>query len=95
MANYDKNLTRALAILATHPDEFQYTFGFRRVSVAGQTFSLDDKDDDEVLSILAASRELGWALTELELMTKRLREMHQAHEKANHLLGSNAEEAVA
>lgn len=95
MANYDKNLTRALAILATHPDEFQYTFGFRRLSVAGQTLTLDDKDDDEVLSILAASRELGWALTELELMTKRLRTMHQAHEKANHFLGDTIEETAA
>ena len=54
MPNHHHNLQRALAILATHPDETDISVCSIRVSVAGQRLCPQDEDDREVLSILMA-----------------------------------------
>jgi len=61
MPYQEKNLQRALAIFATHPDETDISFCSIRVMVAGQKLCPQDEDDREVLSILMASGEFGFA----------------------------------
>jgi len=86
MANYDDNLQRALAILATHPDETEISFCSIRVMVAGQKLCPQDPDDKEVLSILMASKEFGFAVSAIEVMAEELREMQRAYDGRVELL---------
>ncbi|MEJ6398504.1 hypothetical protein [Yoonia sp. 208BN28-4] len=75
MPYQDKNLQRALAILATHPDERDIAFQAGCVLVAKQKLSLQDEDDLEVLSILMTDKEHGFAVTRVEETARELREM--------------------
>lgn len=75
MTNNQNNLHRALAILATHPDESDISFCSINVLVAGQKLCPQDPDDREVLSILMASSEFGFAVSAIEVMARQLREM--------------------
>lgn len=75
MANYDKNLHRALAILATHSDANDIAFQAGCVFVAGQKLYLQDEDDLEVLSILMTDKEHGFAVTRIEETARELRAM--------------------
>lgn len=77
MTHQNKNLQRALAILATHPDESDISFCSIDVMVAGQRLCPQDTDDREVLSILMASSEFGFAVSAIEVMAKQLREMQR------------------
>lgn len=77
MSHQSKNLHRALAILATEPNDGDIRFGINAVIVADQTLYLDDDDDREVLSILMANREFGFAVTLIEETAKALREMQR------------------
>tara|TARA_R110002073_G_C9244096_1_gene562022 strand:+ start:22 stop:300 length:279 start_codon:yes stop_codon:yes gene_type:complete len=86
MSNYDKNLQRALAILATHPDETDISFCSIRVSVAGQRLCPQDEDDREVLSILMASKEFGFAVSAIEVMAEELRKMQRSYDGPVELL---------
>ncbi|WP_298916695.1 hypothetical protein [uncultured Roseobacter sp.] len=78
--NTDKNLTRTLAILSTHPDEIDIGFQAREMLVAGHKLCIQNEDDREVLSILMASKEFGFAVTAIEQMAKKLREMQARYE---------------
>lgn len=75
MANYDKNLHRALAILANHPDANDIAFQAGCVFVAGQKLYLQDEDDLEVLSVLMTDKEHGFAVTRVEETADILRDM--------------------
>lgn len=75
MAYKDQNLTRVLAILSTHPDETDIGFQAREMLVAGQKLHIQSEDDREVLSILMASKEFGFAVTAIEQVAAELREM--------------------
>lgn len=75
MTIQDKNLQRALTILATHPDETDISFCSIRVVIAGQKLCPQDADDREVLSILMASKEFGFAVSAIEVMAEELRDM--------------------
>ncbi len=77
MANYDKNLTRALAILATHPDANDIAFQAGCVFVAGQKLHLQDEDDLEVLSILMTDKEHGFAVACVQETARELRAMQE------------------
>ncbi len=80
MNDENRNLQRALAILATHPDETDISFCSIRVMVAGQKLCPQDPDDKEVLSILMASKEFGFAVSAIEVMAEELREMQRAYD---------------
>jgi len=71
----DKNLHRALAILATHPDANDIAFQAGCVFVARQKLYLQDEDDLEVLSILMTDKEHGFAVTRVEETADILRDM--------------------
>lgn len=86
MNDENKNLQRALAILATHPDETDISFCSIRVMVAGQKLCPQDPDDKEVLSILMASKEFGFAVSAIEVMAEELREMQRAYDGRIELL---------
>ena len=75
MTIQDNNLNRALAILATHPDERDIAFQAGCVHVARQKLSHQDEDDLEVLSILMTDKEHGFAVTRVEETARELREM--------------------
>jgi hypothetical protein len=77
MSNYEKNSRRALAILATHPNEGDINFCSIDVTVAGQTLCPQGTDDREVLSILMESSEFGFAVSAIEVMAKELRQMQR------------------
>lgn len=84
MTNYNKNLHRALAILATEPNDDDVRFGFNRVIVANQILDLENLDDHEVLSILMANREFGFAVTWVEKTAMKLRVMQEVWTDASH-----------
>jgi hypothetical protein len=84
MSHQDKNLRRALAILSTEPNDDDVRFGFNRVIVAYHDLDLDNPDDCEVLSILMANREFGFAVTWVEKTAKRLRDMQEVWSEAAH-----------
>ncbi|PCJ06602.1 MAG: hypothetical protein COB16_12700 [Rhodobacteraceae bacterium] len=73
MSNYDKNLTRALAILATDVDECDVVFEAHSVVVRGQHLNPLVDDDCEVLAILMADKEFGFAVSAVERITEVLR----------------------
>lgn len=75
MVTYDKNLRRALAILAAHPDANDIAFQAGCVFVAGQKLYLQDEDDLEVLSILMTDKEHGYAVSRVEESARELRAM--------------------
>lgn len=77
MTHQDKNLQRALAILATFPDESDIGFRSIDVLVAGQKLCPQVPDDREVLSILMASSEFGFAVSAIEVTAKQLRRMQR------------------
>lgn len=77
MPYQDKNLRRALVILATQPNDGDIRFGLSGVTVADERLFLDNPDDKEVLSILMANREFGSAVSEIEMMAEALREMQR------------------
>ena len=77
MTIQDKNLQRALAILSTEPDETDIVVQFDCVYVAGQKLSLNDENDSEVLSILMADKQHGFAVTRIEETVRTLRTIQQ------------------
>ncbi|AEI93361.1 hypothetical protein [Roseobacter litoralis] len=78
MTHQDKNLTRALAILATHPDQDDFTCRGNIISVRGQRLNLTLDDDRAVLEILMTNAEFGYAVTYWEMAAKELRNMQNA-----------------
>jgi|GEM_PF-3773342 len=86
MTNHNFNLQRALAILATHPEDYQVGFSSIDVLVAGQKLCIQDDNDREVLSILMASKEFGFAVSAIEQTAEELREMQRAYEGLAELL---------
>lgn len=80
MAKQNQNLTRALAILSSHPDEADIGFQAREMLVAGQKLCIQNEDNREVLSILMASKEFGFAVTAIEQVAAELREMQAQYE---------------
>jgi len=77
MSNYDKNLTRALAILITEVDEFDVCFQAGTVVVRGQHLNPQNDDERAVLEILMADKEFGFAVSTLESLAKELRALQQ------------------
>lgn len=77
MPDQNKNLRRALAILSTEPDETDIAIHTGCVCVAGQNLRLHDVDDSEVLSILMADKEHGFAVTRIDETIRTLRAMQQ------------------
>jgi hypothetical protein len=75
MANHSKNMVRALAILAKDPDESDIAYKDGQIIVLGHCFCLLNVDDREVLEILMAHREFGFAVTNMEDVAKELRAM--------------------
>lgn len=86
MTNQNFKLQRALAILATHLEEHQIGFSSIDVLVAGQKLCLQDDNDREVLSILMASKEFGFAVSAVEETAEELREMQRAYDGLAELL---------
>ena len=72
-----ENLTRALAILTTEVDECHVRFEAGDVIVRGQRLDLQIGDHREVLSILMANPEFGFAVTTVENTARELREMQK------------------
>ena len=77
MKNYDKNLTRALAILTTEVDEGDVRFEFGNVIVRGQSLDPQVDDDRAVLAILMADKEFGFAVSTVENLAKELRALQR------------------
>jgi len=72
-----ENLTRALAILTTEPDEWDIALKARYVCVAGQELEHGDEDDDQVLAILMSYKEFGFAVGAFEEASASLRAMQK------------------
>lgn len=70
-----ENLTRALAILRTQPDEFDVMLYAGTIYVRGQKLTLGEPDDAEVLSVLMADKEFGFAVSGFENASNTLRKM--------------------
>lgn len=77
MSEYNKNLTRALAILTTEVDESDVHFQAGNVIVRGQRLCLQNDDDRDVLAILMANPEFGFAVSTVENTAKELRELQK------------------
>ena len=71
------NLLRALAILATHPDDMQVGYRGLCVTVRDVELCLQDPDDLEVLSVLMVAKEFGFALAYLDDALQQLRAMRK------------------
>jgi hypothetical protein len=69
------NLVRALAILATHPDEDQISYRAQSVCVRDIELRLRNPDDREVVSVLMVAQEFGLALSYFHSTVHELREM--------------------
>lgn len=72
-----ENLTRALAILTTEVDECHVRFEAGYVIVRGQRLDLQIEDHREVLSILMANPEFGFAVSTVENTARELRELQK------------------
>lgn len=72
-----ENLTRALAILTTEVDECDVRFEAGSVIVRGQRLDLQIEDHREVLSILMANPEFGFAVSTVENTASQLRELQK------------------
>lgn len=72
-----ENLTRALAILTTEVDECDVRFEYGDVIVRGQRLDLQVEDHREVLSILMANPEFGFAVSTVENTARELRELQK------------------
>jgi hypothetical protein len=78
MATYDSNVYRAHAILALHPDEYDISCRGRYVEIGNLQLDLQESNDREVLSVLMAAKEFGFAVGAFERVAKELREMQNA-----------------
>jgi len=72
-----ENLSRALAILTTEVDECDVRFEAGNVIVRGQRLDLRIADHREVLAILIANPEFGFAVSTVENMASELRELQR------------------
>lgn len=72
-----ENLTRALAILTTEVDETDVCFQAGCVVVRGQILCPQLDDDCEVLAILMANPEFGFAVSTIENLAKDLRGLQE------------------
>lgn len=72
-----ENLTRALAILTTEVDEGDVRFEAGYVIIRQQRLHPQVDDDCEVLSVLIANPEFGFAVSAIESMAKELRELQK------------------
>lgn len=72
-----ENLKRALALMTLEADGAEYQCYGNVISVRGHTLHLLDNDDFEVLSILAAEKELGFAIGYFEQAAITLRAMQR------------------
>jgi hypothetical protein len=77
MSKYDKNLTRALTILTTEVDESHVCFKAGSVIVRGQHLNPLVDDDREVLAILMADKEFGFAVSTVENLARELRALQK------------------
>ena len=72
-----ENLKRALAILTTEPDATTIKCYGNMISVAGQNLHRQDADDIEVLSVLMADKEFGFAAGSFENAAAMMRQMQK------------------
>lgn len=72
-----ENLTRALAILTTEPHESDIMLRDDTIYVAGQKLTLGEPADDEVLSVLMADKEFGFAVGGFERASATMRKMQK------------------
>lgn len=72
-----ENLKRAMALMTLDADSAEYHCYGNIISVRGHTLHLLDDDDLEVLSILAAEKELGFAIGYFEQAAETLRDMEK------------------
>lgn len=72
-----ENLVRALAILATHPDESQIGYRSLCITVRDVELCFQDPDDLEVLSVLMVAKEFGFALSSLDQAVEQLRALRK------------------
>lgn len=77
-----ENLTRALAILTTEVDESDVRFEAGYVIIRQQRLHPQVDDDCEVLSVLMANPEFGFAASTIENTAKELRELQEVWCKA-------------
>ena len=72
-----ENLSHALAILTTEVDECDVRFEAGNVIVRGQRLDLQIADHREVLAILMANPEFGFAVSTVESIASELRELQR------------------
>lgn len=72
-----ENLKRALAILTTEPDETDVKCYGNMIEVAGQRLHRQEPDDMEVLSVLMADKEFGFAAGSFEDAAATMRQMQK------------------
>ena len=82
MANFEKHVHQALAILRTRPacDQIEITSGGLYVTVDGQDFDYNDPDDQAVLRMLLSDPEFTYALSLFEAATQKMRELQKQWE---------------
>lgn len=72
-----ENLKRALAILTTEPDEDYIATMGDMICVAGQRLHFSREDDLEILSVLMADKEFGFATGNFEEVAKQMRDLQK------------------
>lgn len=72
-----ENLKRALAILTTEPCDSSVKCYGNMIEVAGQRLHRQEADDMEVLSVLMADKEFGFAAGNFEAAAATMRKMQK------------------
>lgn len=83
MTNFKiENVQRAVEILAAAPEGESISCSLYSVFIEGAELNIYEPDDVEVITILAANKEIGFAASYFERVAQVIREAQAAHGEA-------------
>jgi len=74
-----ENVQRAVEILAAAPEGECITCNLYFINVEGKELDINDLDDLEVITILAANKEIGFAASYFEQVARVIRDAQAVH----------------